>query len=536
METFENNEFFPQEPQEEPAAAPIEQNTAAEYGAAPVEQNIPSEPAAADTPAYTQPVSGEPAPAAYHGAGAGQKESPYANSPYVNYSRPNQEYQTRYHYQPEPPKAKKPAGQHSVWKTLIAAVLTIALVAGGCLITAQAVNSRWEKQNAATVDQLNKKINELQQKVGTLPTIGSGSASDNTVSIIDGMTPGEVYSRNVNSVVAISSTIRASNMFGQVSEGSSSGSGFIITADGYVVTNYHVIEGATGITVHTYSGDEYPAKVIGTDSTNDVAVLKVEAENLTAATLGSSDNLGIGDMVVAIGNPLGELAATQTVGYVSGKNREVNTDNAVINMIQTDAAINPGNSGGPLFNMKGEVVGITTAKYSGTTSSGASIEGIGFAIPISDVQNIISDLKDLGYVTGAYLGVTVQNTDAQSAAYYGLPTGAYVVSVVEGGSAHRAGVQPKDIIIKLGDYDVGSVTDLTRSLRSFKAGEETMITLIRGGQQLELKVTLDEKPQTITSPADSGLTGEMPDEGNYEDWYEFFSPFFEEGRSNRRGK
>ena len=231
-------------------------------------------------------------------------------------------------------------------------------------------------------------------------------------------------------------------------------------------------------------------------------------------------------MVVAIGNPLGDLTSTQTVGYVSGKNREITTDNTIIDMIQTDAAINPGNSGGPLFNMKGEVVGITTAKYSGTTSSGASIEGIGFAIPIDDVLTIISDLMDYGYVTGAYLGVTVQNMD-ESAAMYGLPMGAYVIDVAKGASADRAGIQVKDIIISIGEYRVESITDLTRSLRNFKAGDTTTMTVIRSGARMELTITLDERPVGFDGTVPSQeQPAEMPSEGSYEEWFDYFRRYF----------
>ena len=212
--------------------------------------------------------------------------------------------------------------------------------------------------------------------------------------------------------------------------------------------------------------------------------------------------------------------------YVSGKNREIATDNTIIDMIQTDAAINPGNSGGPLFNMKGEVVGITTAKYSGTTSSGASIEGIGFAIPIDDVLSILSDLMDYGYVTGAYLGVTVQNMD-KSAAMYGLPMGAYVIDVVKGASADRAGIQVKDIIISLGEYRVESITDLTRFLRNFKAGDTTTITVIRSGAQMELSITFDERPVGFDGTVPSQeQPSEMPSEGDYEEWFDYFYRYF----------
>ena len=181
----------------------------------------------------------------------------------------------------------------------------------------------------------------------------------------------------------------------------STGSGFIVTKDGYVVTNQHVVDGKGSITVITTDGTEYPAVLVGADEANDVALLKVDALNLRPVTLGSSAELIVGDQVAAIGNPLGTLTSTLTVGYVSAKERDVTTDGFAINMLQTDAAINSGNSGGPLFNMRGEVVGITTAKYSGTSASGASIEGVGFAIPIDDVMDILPDLANYGYVNSS---------------------------------------------------------------------------------------------------------------------------------------
>ena len=479
-----------------------------------------------------QPEQPRPAEApeshVYRGVGAGQKESPYADSPYVTGAAPRQDpihYGYQYQPQPKPPKNEKAhRGNRSVWGRVLAAVLVVALVAGGCFITAFSVNSAWEKRSSADMAQMNEKISALEKQISEAAKSSGNSVSGSPVATSDGMTPGQVYAQNVDSVVTISCTIQ-SRVYGQVAKGASSGSGFILTSDGYVVTNYHVVEGATAITVITHDGTEYSATVKGTDSNNDVAVLKVEAQELPPVTLGSSDDLVIGDMVVAIGNPLGTLSATQTVGYVSGKNREVTTDNTVINMIQTDAVINPGNSGGPLFNMRGEVVGITTAKYSGTTSSGASIEGIGFAIPIDDVLGIIGDLQNLGYVTGAYLGVTVQDVDSDSVSKYGLPTGALVVSVTDGGAADRAGIQPKDIITGIADTKVTSVNSLTRALRSFKAGDTTTVTVVRGGQTLSLTITLDERPRDLDSSS-SQTDPSMPQEGDYDEWYDFFRRYF----------
>ena len=216
-----------------------------------------------------------------------------------------------------------------------------------------------------------------------------------------------------------------------------------------------MVEGASRLTVITFMGDEYEARLVGFDQMNDVAILKVEAAGLPTVTIGSSDELIVGDQVVAIGNPLGELTSSLTVGYISAKDRTINTDGNLINMMQTDAAINPGNSGGPLFNMKGEVIGITTAKYSGSTGSGASIEGIGFAIPIADVMSMTEDLIANGYRTNqAYLGVSVRDLPADTAAMYSLPTGSYILEVTEGSCAQAAGIQPKDIIIAIGEYPV----------------------------------------------------------------------------------
>ena len=435
-----------------------------------------------------------------------------------NHSEDNitEEFEPKTNTQPSAPE-NQPKHRSGLRKA-VSAVLALALVAGSCGLTYAAVNNKWEdKMQEATAS-----ISSMQQQLGALGNSGSVSATNVTyaVSPEGAQTPRMVYENNAKSVVAVSSTIR-STVYGQTREGTSSGSGFIISDDGYVVTNRHVVEGATDVTVTLSTGDEYTAKVIGSDSLNDVALLKVEATGLPAVKLGSSDKLAIGDMVCAIGNPLGSLTATLTVGYVSGKDRQVTTDNSTINMIQTDAAINSGNSGGPLFNMYGEVVGITSAKYSGTTSSGASIEGISFAIPIDDVMSIIDDLQEYGYVTGAYLGVTVTDTDAAAAKLYGMPTGAYVNSVEDGGAADRAGVQPKDIIIGLGDTDISNRTELTRVLRRFKAGDTTTITVIRSGERMTMDITLDEKPRD-TQSSSSTVEPTQPQNGDYDEWYKFF--------------
>ena len=421
----------------------------------------------------------------YRGTGSGRKESPFADSPYVMNHPPVEP--ARKQKAPRAPKKNNGAG-----KKILCAVLALVLLAGSCGITAILVNSRWQKETAKMETSFQKQLDDLQKQI--TDTRNRQTAAVRPAGSGEAMNPSGVYAACVDSVVAISVTVQ-SNMYGQSVQGTGSGSGFILTENGYVITNAHVVDGASAVTVITHGGTEYPAEIVGTDATNDVAVLKVDATGLPAVTVGSSNDLAIGDMVVAIGNPLGELSSTQTVGYVSGKERDVTTDGTIMSMIQTDAAINSGNSGGPLFNMYGEVVGITTAKYSGTTNSGASIEGIGFAIPIDDVSGILADLMDYGYVTGAYLGVVVQNTDEASAAMFGLPVGAYVVSVEPGYAAERAGIQPKDMIIGLGGKEITGITSLTRALRAYKAGDTTQITILRGGRELVLDITLDEKPQ-----------------------------------------
>lgn len=441
-----------------------------------------------------------------------------------NHSEDNitEEFEPKTNTQPSAPE-NQPKHRFGLRKA-VSAVLALALVVGSCGLTYAAVNNKWEdKMQEATAS-----ISSMQQQLGALGNSGSVSATNVTyaVSPEGAQTPRMVYENNAKSVVAVSSTIR-STVYGQTREGTSSGSGFIISDDGYVVTNRHVVEGATDVTVTLSTGDEYTAKVIGSDSLNDVALLKVEATGLPAVKLGSSDKLAIGDMVCAIGNPLGSLTATLTVGYVSGKDRQVTTDNSTINMIQTDAAINSGNSGGPLFNMYGEVIGITTAKYSGTTNSGASIEGIGFAIPIDDVMGIISDLIDYGYVTGAYMGITVKDNDKEAAAQFGLPTdGAYVVDVTPGSSADKAGIQSKDLITAVDDHKITTRTDLTRTLRNYKAGDTAQVTVVRSGRELTLTITFDEKPHDTTVETTPQEDSSMPSEGDYGDWYEYFRRFF----------
>ena len=393
-----------------------------------------------------------------------------------------------------------------------AVVLTVAV---SSVVALQQSNQRWEKEMELLTSSMNNKVAVLEEQLEAVRDNGY-SVSGTPNAAAEGLTPAQVYAQNKMAVVAISCTTN----YGSAGRATSSGSGFVLTEDGYVITNCHVVDGADTVTVVMLDGQEFEAKVKGYDQSNDLAVLKVDAQGLQTVKLGRSSDLIIGDMVVAIGNPLGELASTQTVGYISGKDRDVATDGTLINMLQTDAAINPGNSGGPLFNMKGEVIGITTAKYSGTTSSGASIEGIGFAIPIDDVTKMIADIMAYGYVTGAYLGVSVADIDDAQASYYG--SGAYVMEVVDGYCAKKAGIQPGDLIVDVGGYRVESVAGLTRALRNYSSGDTTTITVLRKGREVVLEITLDERPNLNGTQSGDGNEIPMPSEGNYDEWYEYF--------------
>ena len=453
----------------------------------------------AEAPAETaEEPSAQPENAGvYRGRGAGRKESPFADSPYVLQHKPVQPEEPDFpDLEPEMPVQKRSKPKTGFGRKLIAGAAALAVLAGSCGLTAHLVNRRWEQRFDDLQRDIGTQLQSVQLQVDKLTPQSTGLSVSGSAGVNGGLTAGQVYAQNVHSVVLIESTI-VSSVYGQTATGVASGSGFILSEDGYVVTNYHVVEGTSSVNVVLYDGKTHPAQLVGYDSTNDIALLKVEATGLDPVTLGSSDDLIVGDQVVAIGNPLGELTSTLTVGYVSAKERTVSTDGTVINMIQTDAAINSGNSGGPLFNMKGEVVGITTAKYSGSSSSGATIEGIGFAIPMDDVLEELEQLKNFGYIKSAYLGVMVQNMDSSVAAVYGLPVGAYVVGVEEGYCAQRAGIQEKDIIVAVGEETVTSITDLTRALRQYEPGEKAKLTIYRAGQYQTILVVLDERPADV---------------------------------------
>ena len=320
----------------------------------------------------------------------------------------------------------------------------------------------------------------------------------NTIDTSKVMTPAEVYAANVNSTVGITTSI-TTNFWGYQTTSAASGSGFIISPDGYILTNFHVIENSNSITVSLYNGENYDAKLIGYDESNDIAVLKIEAENLSPVVLGDSDNLNVGDSVVAIGNPLGELTFSLTSGAISAKGREVTFSGGItMNLLQTDCAINSGNSGGALFNLYGEVIGVTNAKYSSSSSSEASIDNIGFAIPINSIRSIVESIIEKGYVSKPYLGVSVADV-SEGYQIYGLPAGAAVQTVAEDSPAQTAGLQVGDIVTKAGDQEITCADDLVQLVKECKVGDTVTFTVYRKGQTVTVTATIGEQIQSATS-------------------------------------
>ena len=360
----------------------------------------------------------------------------------------------------------------------------------------------------------------------TTPTVFENQSVRPVSANTEALTPSQIYEKNVPAIVGIynESISNGYNVFGQRSTIASSGTGFIISSDGEILTNYHVVANAQTLTVTLHDGKQYPATVVGYEAESDVALIKIEASGLPTVTLGDSSSLAVGDEVVAIGNPLGELTYSLTVGYVSAKERAVNTDGTPINMMQLDATINSGNSGGPLFDICGNVVGIISAKYSGSTSSGTSIEGIGFAIPIDDVTSILDDLRQYGAVQNrAYMGIYGESVSSTDADNYGLPLGVLVSGVQDGSSAAKAGLQQRDIITGINGVTISSMEDLSRELKKFRGGDETTLTVYRSGQTLELSIVFDAKQTTDTTQPQPSQDDQSATEQQQSPWNDIWS-------------
>ena len=445
---------------------------------------------------------------------------------HYNYSaQPSDPWNRSEHIPPPPPQSpkKKKSGAGKV----VALVLCCALVGGGAGVG-----------GAAAYD-------ALTSGPKTETTIYRNEVDPTAVTVkqADGLTPmslSEISAAYTDSCVCISVTGMASNgWYQQPTAGA--GSGFIISEDGYIVTNYHVIDGATSIKVALNNGDTYDAKLVGGEELNDVAVLKIDGvSGLKPVVLGDSEDLVVGETVCTIGNALGTLSFSQTSGHVSSTGRSITMSDGTVmnNMIQTDCTINSGNSGGPLFDSYGRVVGITSAKLSNNgQSSQATIEGIGFAIPINDVIGIVTDYMQYGYVTGRpYMGILYPRTvSEENKQYFGWPAGVYVNGVEEGSCAETAGIRQGDIITKIDDTEITDVSQMTSVKNSYRAGDTVTIEVFRSGETLELTLTFDEQENepgisnngqgqdpAAQPTANGGYNYQYPNNGsgnNYDDYY-----------------
>ena len=404
-------------------------------------------------------------------------------------------------YQPDNSGASAPAGGKKKTTVLVAVGLVLALLMG--LLGSAIGNSLFGKGSTTIYE------GQRESSVIDVAKVDTGKL----------MTPAEVYAANVNSTVGITTSV-TTNFWGFQTTSAASGSGFILTGDGYVLTNYHVIESSNSISVTLYDGKSYDAVLIGYDESSDIAVLKIDAEGLTPVVLGDSDNLNVGDSVVAIGNPLGELTFSLTSGAVSALNREITLSNSVtMNLIQTDCAINSGNSGGALFNLYGEVIGITNAKYSGS-GTGASIDNIGFAIPINHVRGIVESIIENGYVAKPYIGVTVSDVSEETMGY-GLPAGAAVKADSEDSPAEKAGLQVNDIITAVNGKEISGRTGLSEAVSAASVGDTLTLTVYRQGNTISVDVTVGEQIQSALANEDNRQSEQQSGYGSLPDFFGF---------------
>ena len=393
----------------------------------------------------------------------------------------------------DPVKKKKKGTARFIVIALCFSLLGSILGAGGAILLNNYLNR--EEPEADKQEQLTVMVEGIRENV-VIETIQIDTSKE--------LTAAEVYAANVNSTVGITTSV-TTNIWGFQTTSAASGSGFIISTDGYILTNYHVIDDADSITVSLFDGTTYDAVLIGYDESNDIAVLKVEAENLSPVILGDSDALNVGDQVVAIGNPLGELTFSLTAGLVSAMDREVTLSSSVtMNLIQTDCAINSGNSGGALFNMYGEVIGVTNAKYSSSSSSEASIDNIGFAIPVNSIRSIVESIIEKGYIANPYIGISVLDVSEETQ-MYGIPAGVAVQSVTDGAPAADAGLQAGDVITAVNGTAMDS-SSLVDFVGASAIGDQLTLDIYRQGQAMTITVTVGEQIQSALANEEAEQT------------------------------
>lgn len=467
---------------------------------------------ASDTPEDSSAAAGDASPEAddgsYRIANPRQDSSYYQDANYTPQSEATgpQNYYVPRDNGDKKEKEKKKGGM--TFAKVVSLCLCCALLggaAGGAII--YAANGSGGASDPGTTAPI------TQVTASPAPTATAQGASNSGV-----LTGNEIYQLACQQVVGVTTEITTTNWFGQTVSGAVSGSGFILTSDGYIMTNYHVIEeaytGGYDVSVMLHDGTTYAAEIVGFERNNDIAILKIDAENLSAATLGSSGDLNVGDTVYAVGNPLGELAYSMTSGIVSATDRLISTDvSTEINMFQFDAAVNEGNSGGPLYDTYGHVIGVVTAK-TGDDASTAGTEGLNFAIPIDDAARIANNIIERAEtgtsdtLGNAYLGVTVQDVQVIMSQYYGFPSGAYVTTVEDGSAAANAGILIGDVITEVDGYEISGRDDLSNELNFHSAGETVDIVVYRSGEYLTLNVTFGERPadeaDAQSTPTQSG--------------------------------
>lgn len=459
-------------------------------------QNYSSSGSYSDNTAYSNANSSQSSYSGYGNSTYGQQTS----NPYGNYNSANAYNQNQYGYnnansvKAKKVKVKKPKKSASrgfvIGALIIAITATAALGFGGGM-----VYSNLSKPGGSM------SVNKVE-----------ANATDVNSSRIEG-TATSVVQKAADSVVEITTESVVSGSFNRQYVSSGAGSGVIISEDGYIVTNNHVISGANAIKVTLRDGQTtYDAELIGTDAANDIALLKVDATGLSAATFGDSSTLAVGDYVVAIGNPLGQLGGTVTDGIISALAREVTIDEQSMTLLQTNAEINPGNSGGGLFDANGNLIGIVNAK-----SSATEIEGIGFAIPINNVFDIIDDLKSYGYVTGEVdLGMEfVDINSTETAFYYGVnKTGCYVLSVAADSNADKAGFRAGDLVQKVGDTEVKTTAEIKAAIKDKEVGDKVKFTVIRNNKTIDIELTLAEYVPSDNNISQSNRTNQNKDSEN----------------------
>lgn len=427
--------------------------------------------------------------------GSGEMRSPYSDAYYrqapasrqgcYGYS-PAQCYARASDAAAEPP-AKNRAGLASVVLVCLGLLIAAGLLwGGGVLLTYRAGASGEEPASREIYEDYTTAVEA--ENAGGLQLDRSSAAEKTELSAE------EIYTAACRCTVGVTLPGQAYNVFGQTGASTVTGTGIILSGDGYILTNYHVIEDAYSqglpIRVLTYAAEEYDAEVVGVETDSDLAVLKIEAEGLTPAVLGDSGELRVGQTIYAVGNPLGELTYTMTSGIVSALDRQVTTDvNVTVNMFQIDAAVNSGNSGGPVFNACGQVIGVVTAKY-----SLSGMEGLGFAIPVNDACRIARDLVEKGYVSGkAYLGLTTATVSPTVARYYDMVQGVFIYDVEAGSCSEEAGLAEGDIITAIDGTEVKSTGELAAAVKGYRAGDSAELTVFRDQAYITVRVVFDEE-------------------------------------------